>query len=248
MEAASIGHARRQHLVGQAEQELLAVGQMGLVDVDAAVGEDAPGHLDRPRPLGAPGQELAADGVTHVVGEQGQAIDPERGDEGGGHVGLQRHGVGAVGLGRQPVPDHVEEHDTPSRPEAVEHGGVVERRRGEAMEDEQRLVAFGADGRRVDGEDALAAERPVRPDGFPAVAGGDRHVPANFATTGPRVSQASDSIDQYEIPYSARRHSSSSAISSSVPTSASGTCSASAASMPKAGAIWPPAPGRRRSP
>ncbi len=64
------------------------------------------------------------------------------------------------------------------------------------MEDEQRGVALGADARRVNGEDTLAAERPVGPDGFPAGAAGDRHVPASFATTGARVSQESDSMDQ----------------------------------------------------
>ena len=188
--------ARRQHLVGQPEQELLAVGEVGLVDVDAAVGDDPPRHLDGPGALGAPGQQLAADGVAHVVGEQGQAIDPQRRDEGGGHVGLQRHGVGPVGLGRQPVPEHVEEDDAPAGPQPVEHGGIVERRGREAVEDQQRLVALGADGRGVDGEDALATQGAVRPDRLPAAAGGDGHVPASLATTGPRVSQASDSIDQ----------------------------------------------------
>ena len=92
----------------------------------------------------------------------------ERGHEGGGDVGLQRHGVGAVGLGRQPVAEHVEEEDAPARPQAVEDGGVVERRRREAVQDQERLVALGADGRGVDGEDALAAELAVRADGLPA--------------------------------------------------------------------------------
>ncbi len=141
-------------------------------------------------------QELATDRVAHVVAEQGQALDPERGDERSGHVGLQRHGIGPVGLGGQPVPDHVEEQDTTPGPQAVEDGGVVERRGREAVQDQQGLVTLGADGRRVNGEDAFAAECAVCAGGLPTAAGGDGHVPANLATIGPSVSQASDSIDQ----------------------------------------------------
>ena len=175
---------------------MLAVGQVGLVDVDAPVREHALGDLDRPRPLGPPGQQLAADGVAHVVSEEGQAFDPERGHEGGGHVRLQRYRIGAVGLGGQPVPDHVEQQDPPPLPQAVEHGGVVERRRREPVQHQEGCMAFGADGRRVNGEDALAAERAPGAEGLPLRAGADGHVPASLATTGPSVSQASDSIDQ----------------------------------------------------
>ena len=187
---------RREELVGEAEQQLLAVGQVGLLDVDAPVGHDAARHLHRPGALRAAGEQLATDGVAHVVGEQGQPFDAEGGHVGGGDVGLQRHRIGAVGLGREPVADHVEQHHPPPRPQAVEHGGVVERRRREPVEDEQGHVALGPDGRHVDGEDPLAAELAVDADGLPSGAGGDRHVPASLPTTGPSVSQESDSIDQ----------------------------------------------------
>ncbi len=190
------GDARWQHLVGQAQEELLPVGQVRLRDVDAPVRHDAARHLDGPRPLGAPGQQLAADRVAHVVRQQGQAFHAERGDEGGDDVGLQRHGVGPVRLRRQPVAEHVEQQDAPPGPQAVEHGGVVERRRREPVQHEQGIVALGPDGRRVNGEDALAAQVAVRADGLPPGARGDGHVPASRCTTGPSVSQASDSIDQ----------------------------------------------------
>ena len=69
------------------------------------------GDVDRPGALGPAGQELAADRVAHVVGEQGQAIDPEVGHEGGRDVGLEGHRVVAVGLGGEAVAEHVEEED-----------------------------------------------------------------------------------------------------------------------------------------
>jgi hypothetical protein len=164
--------------------------------IDAPVGQHALGHLDRPRAFRTPGKELAADGIAHVVREQGEAFDAQCGHEGGGHVRLQRNGVGPVGLGGQPVPGHVEQQDPPPVPQAVEHGGVVEGRRREPVQDEEGCMSFGADGRRVHGEDDFAAQRAWRAEGLPLRAGADGHVPASLATTGPSVSQASDSIDQ----------------------------------------------------
>ena len=64
------------------------------------------------------------------------------------------------------------------------------------MQHEQGHVPLGADRRRVNGEDPLAAERAVCADGLPSRGGADGHVPASLATTGPSVSQASDSMDQ----------------------------------------------------
>ena len=72
-DAASIGTPVGQQLVGEAEQQQLAVGQVGLLDVDAPVRHDAAGDLDRPGALGPPGQELAPDGVAHVVGQAAPA-------------------------------------------------------------------------------------------------------------------------------------------------------------------------------
>src|SRR4029077_7337666 len=115
--------------------------------------------------------------------------------------------------------------------------GVIEGRGREAVQDQQRFVLLGPDRGHVDGEDLGAEQFAMLPDGLPPDGRHDRHMPASLLTTGASVSHASDSIDQYEIPYSARRHSSSSAISSRVPIRAIGTWSASAGSRPKAGAI-----------
>ena len=180
IDAASIGIALGQPLVGQPEQQLLTVGQVGLLDVDAPVGQTRCVDLDRPGALGPAGQQLAADGVAHVVGEQGEAVDAELGHEGRRDVRLQRHGVVPVGLGREAVAQHVEQQHAAPGAQPVEDGGVVERRRGEAVEHQQGRVPLGTDGRRVDGEDALAAQLAVLADRLPAGAGGDRHVPASL--------------------------------------------------------------------
>ena len=190
------GDALGQELVGQPEQHLLAVGQMGLRNVDAAVGDDPLRQVHGPRALGPPGQQLTTDGVTHVVGEQGQAVDSQCGNVGGGDVGLERHGVGAVGFCREPVAEHVEQEHTTTGPQAVEHGGIVERGSGEPVQHQERRVAFGPDGGCVHSEDACATELAERTDGLPARTGADRHVPASLCTTGASVSQASDSMDQ----------------------------------------------------
>ena len=71
----------------------------------------------------------------------------------------------------------------PPAAQAVEHGGVVERRRREAVQHEQRRVALGPDGRRVDGEDPLAAQLAVACRWPPTPrARGDRHVPGQLGS------------------------------------------------------------------
>ncbi len=101
------------------------------------------------------GQQLAAHGVPHVVGQEPQAVHARRPiEEGHGHVGLEREGVGPVGLLRQPVAEHVEEQDPAVGGQPVDHAVEVERRGGEAVEDEQRRLQLGAGWRDVDGEDA----------------------------------------------------------------------------------------------
>ena len=64
------------------------------------------------------------------------------------------------------------------------------------MQDEQRRMDLGPEGRRVDGEDPVPVELAVPADGLPAGSGGDGHVPDSLLTTGPSASQLSDSIDQ----------------------------------------------------
>ena len=160
-EAASIGIPAGSTSSGRPRSICWPLVRCACVDVDAPVGHDALRDLHRPGALGPPCQQLAADGVAHVVGQQGQAVHAELGHVGGREVGLQRHGVRPVGFGGQPVAEKVEQEDAPPRPEPVEHGGVVERRRGEAVQNQQGRVLLGPDGRRVNGEDALAGERPV---------------------------------------------------------------------------------------
>ena len=104
------GRLGRELFVGQAEEQLLAGRQVGLFQVDAAVGDDATGHLDgRPCAVGPPGQQFAADGVTDVMGEQGEPGDPPLRHEGHGQIGLEGHGVVQVRLGREPVPETIEQ-------------------------------------------------------------------------------------------------------------------------------------------
>ena len=142
------------------------------------------------------GQQLAADGVADVVGEQGQAADAQLVHEGGHHVGLPRQGIGKVGFGREPVPEPVEQKEATSVAQRVEHGREVERRSGEAVQEQEGLVCLVPDRWCVNGEDAMPAQVAVAPEGFPAAGRGDGHVPESFCTTGPRSVQASDSIDQ----------------------------------------------------
>ena len=152
------GRVGRQLLVGEAEEELLPIGQMGLPYVDAAVGEDTPDDLDRPGPLGAAGQQLATDGVADIVGEQGEAADAQLVHEGGHHVGLQGQGVGKIGFGREPVTEPVEEKEATSVAQRVEHGGEVERRRGEAVKSKRGSCASSP----IDGASIVKTRWPHR--------------------------------------------------------------------------------------
>ena len=115
--------------------------------------------LDRPRAVELAGQQLAADGVAHVVGEQREPVDPERGGERHDDVRLFGERVGLVGLRRQPVPEEVEEEHATRAPQVVEHGSEVVRRAGEPVQDEQRLVALLLERGRDHGEDRVAGER-----------------------------------------------------------------------------------------
>ena len=69
--------------VGEAEEQLLARGQVRHLDVDAAVGQHPLRDVDRPVAVDVAGEELAADGVAHVVGEQRELAQAELGGERG---------------------------------------------------------------------------------------------------------------------------------------------------------------------
>ncbi len=98
---------------GSPSSTQLARTELGQLDVDAAVGQGPVGDLHVPFPFEVAGQELAADRVPHVMGQQAEPVHPELGDQGHGQVGLDGHGVGEVRLVRQPVAEHVEEQDPP---------------------------------------------------------------------------------------------------------------------------------------
>ena len=149
---------RRHHLVGQREQELLARAEMGHLDVDAAVGQHPARHVDRPRAVELPGQQLTPDGVTHVVAEERQLLDTQRVGERDHEVGLLRDPVGLVGLVGEPVPEQVEQQDPPVPPEVVEHVAEVERRAREAVEHEQRRFELGLERLGHDREHRMAGQ------------------------------------------------------------------------------------------
>ena len=119
--------------------------------------------------VGIAREQLAADGVAHVVGEQRELAQAELGGERGDDVGLRGERVRDVGLRGEAVPEEVEQADAPVRAQAVEHEVEVERRGREAVEDQERLVALLAERRRVDGEDPVAGELPVGAELLPCV-------------------------------------------------------------------------------
>ena len=85
------------------------------------VRHDAAGDLDVPRTSGVAGQELAADGVAHVVGQQGEPGEPRRGDHALNDVRLQRDRVRRIRLRGEAAADHVHQHD----PAASREGGQL---------------------------------------------------------------------------------------------------------------------------
>ena len=115
-------------------------------------------HLDRPRALELAGEQLAADGVTHVVAQQREPVDAERLREGDDDVGLFGERVPLVGLGRQAVAEEVEQQHPARAAQVVEHRGEVVRRAREAVQDEQRLVDLRLERGRDDGEDRVPGE------------------------------------------------------------------------------------------
>ena len=121
-----MGNPGIQLLVGEAEQHLLAVGQMSLLDVDAAVGQHPTSDLDGPCPLLASGQQLTADGVTHVMGQQRETLDAERSHERARDIGLRGHGVVLVRLVGEPEPEIVEEEHPTAGSQRIEDGGIVD--------------------------------------------------------------------------------------------------------------------------
>ena len=88
------------------------------------------GH--RPFAVEVAGEQFAADGVAHVVGEEGEGVEVPFGGQGHHHVGLLGDGEGDVGLVGEAVPEQVEQHDATVLGQGREGGPEVERRRREA--------------------------------------------------------------------------------------------------------------------
>ena len=142
---------------GSAEEELLAVGELHEVHVDRAVREHAARHVEAQVAVDLPREDLAADGVTHVVRDErdvAQARAPARTPR---HVGLREQRVRRVGLRRQAVADHVEHHDAPPRAQHVELVLPVVAARREAVQHECRLGFLGGR-RQVDHEHVVAEQ------------------------------------------------------------------------------------------
>ena len=88
MYALLVGDLHR--FVGQRQQQLLAGGELGQVEVDRPVGEHPAAHGEAELAVEVAGEQLAGDAVAHVVAEQVDLGEPE----GGGHA-LDRVGGAA---------------------------------------------------------------------------------------------------------------------------------------------------------
>ena len=102
---------RGDRLVGQRLQQLLTVAQLHQMHVDAAVRDDPASHAEAQVAVDAAREELAADGVAEIVRQEVDLVDAQRGDDRLDRVGHREDRVRAVGLGREPEPRVVEEHD-----------------------------------------------------------------------------------------------------------------------------------------
>ena len=91
-----------QAAVGEIEKEALSLAQSDQRHVDASVGQRAVGDRDIPGAVQMASQQLTADGVAHVVGEEAQPVHTELVDEGHGDVGLQGEIVSRSGLSDSP--------------------------------------------------------------------------------------------------------------------------------------------------
>ena len=114
--------------------------------------------VDRPRAVELARQQLATDGVAHVVGEQREPFDPELGDERHDDVRLLGERVRLVGLRREPVAEEVEQEHAAGAAQIVEHRGEVVRRAREPVEHEQRFVPLRLERGRDQREDRVPGE------------------------------------------------------------------------------------------
>ena len=100
------------------------------------------------------------------MGDENDLVEVELAGQRLDDVGLLEQRVGLVGLGRQPVAEHVEQHHPLLGSERVEDVAPVEGAAREAMEDEQRRPAL-AHRRLVDHEDPVAEQLVVRAPRLP---------------------------------------------------------------------------------
>ena len=118
-------------------------------------------HVDGPRTLELPGQQLAPDGVAHVVAQERELVDADGIGERDDDVGLLGEGVRLVGLVGQPVPEQVEQQDPPVPAQVVEHVAEVERRAREPVQHEQRRLELRLARLGHDREHRMAGEPTV---------------------------------------------------------------------------------------
>jgi pimeloyl-ACP methyl ester carboxylesterase len=150
-----------QLLVGQREQELLPVGEVGHVDVDGAVREDAARHLEREGPVEAAGEELSAHRVAHVVGEQRDLVEPEVAADRLDQVCLVEERVALVGLVRQAEAEQVGQHHPAAPRETVEDAVPVVRRSRKAVQHQDGPSVVAADGGCAIDDEHEVPEQPV---------------------------------------------------------------------------------------
>ena len=141
------------------EQELLAGRQVRHLDVDAAVREHARFDREIELTLEVAREELAADGVAHVVRQQHDGLEPRVAGDLRGLIGVPADAVADVGLGGEPEAEEVEQHDAAFSAERREHGPPVERTRGEPVQDEERRAPGVALGRDVEHEGVEPVDR-----------------------------------------------------------------------------------------
>ena len=144
-----------QPLVGQREQEQLPVGEVGHVDVYGAVRQDPARHLEREGPVEAAGEELPADRVAHVVGEQRDLVEPEVAGDRLDQIRLLEQRVALVGLVAEAEAEQVGQHHAAAAREAVEDPVPVVRRGRKAVQHEHGAIVAPVGRRTIDDEHAV---------------------------------------------------------------------------------------------
>ena len=141
-------------------------------------------------PVDLAGEDLAADGVAHVVRDERDITEPGFARGRLHDVGLLEQRVRLIGLGRQPVAEHVEHDDAPPRAQHVELVLPVVAARREAVQHEHGLGLL-ADRRQVDHEHVVVEQSPDAALTSPLV---DLHHAANMPSCAPMTQPRTHTI------------------------------------------------------